>query len=156
MEQEVLNKISYGLYVVTANQEGKDNGCVVDTVMQVAKEPQIISFSVYKTSYTCEMIQNTRMCCISVLNEDAQMELLKRFGYESGRDIDKFSDFTSCRKAANGTMIITEGTNAYFTVDINQQIDLGSHILFIGEPKEGEIFNDVSTMTYAYYAENKK
>lgn len=156
MEQEILNKISYGLYIVTANQNGRDNGCIIDTVMQVSKEPQIISFSIYKTSYTCEMIQNTRRCTISLLNNEVQIEMIKHFAYQSGRDVDKFASFYECKKTVNGTMAILKDTNAYFLVDIKHQLDFGSHILFIGEPTEGEILCNGPTVTYDYYAKNIK
>lgn len=156
MNQKVLNRLSYGLFVLTASKDGRDNGCIVNTAIQAASEPLTISVAVNKANLTCEMIRETRKFTISVLSEKATFDVFKHFGFASGRDVDKFEAYSSCKRVSNGTMAITEGTNAYVSVSVVSEVDLGSHILFIGTPTEGEILNDIPSATYAYYFANIK
>lgn len=156
MDNNVLKKLSYGLFVLTASKDGKDNGCIVNTAIQAASEPLTISVAVNKANLTCEMIQETKKFTISILSEDAKFDVFKRFGFQSGRDVDKFKDFAGCKRVYNDTMAITEGTNAYISVYVTSMVDLGSHILFIGMPTDGEILNNVPSATYAYYFSNIK
>ena len=156
MNQKVLNKLSYGLFVLTATQDGKDNGCIINTAIQLASEPLTVSVAVNKANLTCDMIKATNKFTISVLSEEATFDVFKRFGFQSGRDADKFEGYTGCKRIENGTMVITEGTNAYMSVNVTSQVDLGSHILFIGTPVEAEIMTDVPSATYAYYFANIK
>lgn len=156
MDQKVFQKLSYGLFVLTANENGKDNGCIINTACQVASEPQMISISVNKANLTCEMIANTRKFTISILSEDAKFETFQHFGFQSGRNVDKFAGYAACKKVYNGTMAVTAGTNAYISAYVQQQIDLGSHMLFIAQVTDGEILTDVPSATYAYYFANIK
>ena len=134
MDNKAMYKLSYGLFVLTAKDEVKANGCITNTAIQVASEPNQISFAVNKANYTHDMIMKTKKANISVISEAADFELFKHFGFQSGRDVDKFADFTDFKMAENGIPYITRGTNAYFSIDIKQTVDLGSHTLFIGEP----------------------
>lgn len=156
MDQKVFQKLSYGLFVLTANEDGKDNGCIINTACQVASEPQMISISVNKANLTCDMIANTRKFTISVLSEEAKFDTFKHFGFQTGRNVDKFAGFTACKRVYNGTMAVTAGTNAYVSAYVQQQIDLGSHVLFIAQVTDGEILTDVPSATYAYYFANIK
>lgn len=156
MNTKVLNKLSYGLFVVTANRDGKDNGCIINTAAQVASDPLTISIAVNKANLTCEMISETKKFTISVLSEQATFDTFKHFGFQTGREVDKFAGYTECKRVYNGTMAVTAGTNAYISVYVTDQIDLGSHILFIGRPTDGEILSDVPSATYAYYFANIK
>jgi len=156
MENNVLNYLSYGLFVLTANRDGKDNGCIINTAIQASSNPLTISVAVNKSNLTCEMIDDTKKFTISILSEAADFDIYKHFGYQTGREVDKFENFTECKRVDNGTMAVTAGTNAYISVDVINQVDLGSHILFIGSPKAGGILNDVPSATYAYYFENIK
>ncbi len=148
--------IPYGLYIVTADVEGRDNGCVSNTLQQVTSTPNQVSVCLNKTNLTTEMIQKSGVFTASILSRKADFSLIKRFGFQSGRDADKFEDFTGCRKVANGTMAITEGTNAYISVKVSRTIDLGTHLMFIGEVTEMESLSDVPSLTYTYYQENIK
>nr|MCR4991195.1 flavin reductase [Lachnospiraceae bacterium] len=103
-----------------------------------------------------DMILQTKKCNVSVISEKADFELFKHFGFRSGRDVDKFAGFTDCKVADNGIPYITKGTNAYFSIDIKQTVDLGSHMLFIGEPTAMEVLDDAPSATYSYYQENIK
>ena len=156
MEQDLLNRLTSGLFVLTANYEGRDNGCITSTAIQLTADPLRISVAVNKNNLTCKMIDATKKFTISVLSESAPFDVFKRFGFQSGRDVDKFAGYTECKRASNGRLIVTAGTNAYMSVEVVQQVDFGSHILFVGKPSEGEILNGNPSLTYAYYLENIK
>ena len=156
MDQKVFNTISYGLFVLTAHKDGKDNGCITNTIAQIASDPLTVSVSVNKANLTCEMIRQSRKFTASVLAENAVFDTFKHFGFQSGRDVDKFADFSACKRVANGDLAITLGTNAYISVDVTGEVDLGSHILFMGNVTEGEILSNVPSATYAYYHANIK
>ena len=151
-----MYRLSYGLFVLTAKQGEKINGCITNTAIQVASEPNQISFAVNKANYTHDMVMQTMKANISVISEAADFSLFKHFGFQSGRDVDKFAGYTDCVTAANGIPYITAGTNAYFSIDVKQTVDLGSHTLFIGEPVAMEVLSDVPSATYAYYQSNIK
>ena len=104
MNTQALYKIGYGLYILTANENGKDNGCIINTVMQVTANPCQIEIAVNKSNYTCEMIQRTKKFNISILDEDTDFEVFKNFGYQSGRTTDKFADFFDTKRSNNGVL----------------------------------------------------
>ena len=156
MDEKVLNNMTYGLFVITANKDGKDNGCITNSAVQVALDPPTITVALNKVGLTCEMIKETNKFTISVLSEKASFDTFKHFGFQSGRDVDKFAGYSKCKRAENGTMIVTEGTNAYLSADVFSQVDLGSHILFIARVTAGEILCDTPSMSYGYYQENIK
>lgn len=156
MNTKAMFKLSYGLFVCTAVRGDKKNGCIINTAIQVASEPNQISIAVNKANYTHDMIKETGVCNVSVISQDAKFELFKHFGFQSGRDVDKFADFTAFKTAENGVPYVTEGTNAYFSLKVKQMVDLGSHTLFICEPTAMEVFSDVSSVTYEYYQNNIK
>lgn len=156
MNSKVLQKLSYGLFVLTANLDGKDNGCIINTATQLASDPLNVSIAVNKANHTCQMIEKSRKFVVSVLSEDATFDTFKHFGFQSGRDTDKFADFRNCKRTTNGALAVTQGTNAYICVYVTQVVDLGSHLLFIGTPTDGEILTSVPSATYAYYFANIK
>ena len=102
------------------------------------------------------MISKSKKFTASIISEDADFELFKHFGFQSGRDVDKFADYSYAARGLNGAMVITKGTNAFISADVIQEIDLGSHILFVGTPTDYEVLNDTPSATYAYYFENIK
>lgn len=156
MNNMAMQKLSYGLFVLTVEQNGKDNGCIINTATQVASEPNRIILSVNKANLTHDMLLETGKFTVSVLNTEAEFSLYKRFGFQSGRDVNKFEGFSCAKKAENGTMIITEGTNAYISGTVVKTEDLGSHTMFIAEITEMEVLNEVPSVTYAYYHEHVK
>ena len=93
---------------------------------------------------------------MSVLSQEAKFDTFKRFGFQSGKDVDKFDGFDACVRAENGIYYITDGTNAYFSIDVQKTIDLGSHTMFIGVPAAMEVLTDIPSTTYEYYQENIK
>ena len=148
--------IPYGLYVVTTNSEGKDNGCISNTVIQVTAEPNRISVALNKANLTTEKIAQSMKLTVSIISESASFDLFKHFGFQSGRDTNKFADFTDCKRLENGTMAITAGTNAYISATVCKSIDVGTHIIFIAEVTEMEVISDDKTATYDYYQQNIK
>lgn len=156
MNNAAMFKLSYGLFVLTANQEGKDNGCITNTAIQVASEPNTISISINKANYTHDMIQATGKFTVSVLSTEADFSIYKRFGFQSGRDVDKFADFTDVKRLENGTLAVTQGTNAYISAKVVKAEDLGSHTLFIAEITDMDVLGDAPSVTYDYYHKNVK
>ena len=155
MDTKALFKIGYGLYALTAKDE-KDNGCIINTVMQVTSNPLQIAIAVNKRNYTNEMIQKTRKFNLSILSEKADFSIYEHFGYKSGRDTDKFATFYDTKRSPNGLLYITKGTNAYMSAYVQHEMDLGTHSLFIGQLVAIENLNDDKSATYDYYQNNVK
>ncbi len=151
-----LFKIPYGLYIVTVNADGRDNGCISNTFEQVTCTPAQASVCLNKSSLTCEMIEKAGAFTVSVISENADFSLFERFGFKSGREVDKFKDFADVKRLDNGTLAVTCGTNSYFSVKVAQKIDLGTHMMFIGEVTEMAVLDDVASATYNYYQEHIK
>ncbi|MBR3573052.1 MAG: flavin reductase [Bacteroidales bacterium] len=151
-----LFNIQYGLFVITSCEDGRDNGCISNTVAQVTAQPNRISVTLNKDNYTTELIQRSGRFTASIISEAADFELFKHFGFQSGRTVNKFADFTDCRHVGNGTLAVTRGTNAFISANVEQTIDLGTHILFIGHVTEMETLTDVPSATYNYYQEHIK
>ena len=156
MDKKALHKLSYGLYVLTAKEADKDNGCIVDTVVQAASEPGQLSVCVSKANLTHDMIVRTGEFTVSVIHQNASYDLFQHFGLRSGRDVDKFEDFSDCIRGKNGIYYITEGTNAFLSVKVHTTKDLGSHTMFIGEITDMEVLSDIPSVTYRYYQEHIK
>ena len=151
-----MHRLSYGLFVVTAKDGEKINGCITNTAIQVASDPDRIAVAVNKANYTHDMILKTGIFNISVISEEADFALFKHFGFQSGKNVDKFADFTDCKISENGLPYITKGTNAFFSITVQQTVDLGSHTLFIGTIDAMEVLSAASSATYTYYQENIK
>ncbi len=156
MDKKAMYKLSYGLFVLTARDGEKDNGCIINTAIQAASEPNQLSICVNKANYTHDMIKRTGKFTVSVLSEQADFELFKHFGFQSGRDVDKFPNFTGCARGADGLYYITEGTNAYISVTVDKTVDLGSHTMFIGEITDMAVLSDTPSTTYEYYQNHIK
>lgn len=156
MDKKAMYKLSYGLFVLTAKEGNKDNGCIINTAIQAASEPNQLSVCVNKANYTHDMITRTGEFTVSVLSRNAGFDLFKRFGFQSGREVNKFEDYTEFSRGANGICYITEGTNAYISVKVNKTEDLGSHTMFIGEITDMEVLSDEPSVTYEYYLNNIK
>ena len=156
MDKKAMYKLSYGLFVLTARDGEKDNGCIINTAIQAASEPNQLSICVNKANYTHDMIARTGKFTVSVLSEQADFELFKHFGFQSGRDVDKFTNFTGCARGADGLYYITEGTNAYISVTVDKTVDLGSHTMFIGEITDMAVLSDTPSTTYEYYQNHIK
>ena len=145
MDKKAMYKLSYGLFVLTAKEDSKDNGCIINTAIQAASEPNQLSICVNKLNYTHDMIQRTGAFTVSVISQNAAFDLFKQFGFQTGREVDKFADFSSCTR-----------TNAYISVKVTKSEDLGSHTMFIGEITDMEVLSEVPSVTYEYYLNNIK
>lgn len=156
MDNSAFFKIGYGLYVLTASENGKDNGCIINTVMQVTNTPNRLAIAVNKGNYTCEMLDRTGVFNLSVLSEQASFDMFRHFGFQSGRDMDKFADFSGCMRGENGILYVTQNTNAIFSAQVVSKQDLGTHILFVGDVTEAKTLSDTPTATYTYYQEHIK
>ena len=156
MDNKAMYKLSYGLFVLTARDGEKDNGCIINTAIQAASTPNQLSICLNKANYTHEMIVKTGEFTVSVLSQNAGFELFKHFGFRSGREVDKFENFTNCKRGVNGIYYITEGTNAYISVKVNKSEDLGSHTMFVGEITDMEVLSSAPSVTYEYYLNNIK
>lgn len=150
-----MYKFSYGLFVLTAKEE-KDNGCIINTAIQVTADPKQVSIAVNKANHTCGMIERTGVFNLSFLSQEAKFDTFKHFGFQSGKDVDKFDGYAAAAKADNGVMYVTEGTNAMVSVKVNKTVDLGTHILFIGDVTEEKVLSDVPSATYQYYFDHIK
>ena len=155
MDNKTMYKLSYGLFVLTAKDE-KDNGCITNTAIQVTSEPNRISLAVNKSNYTHDMIIKTGIFTVSIISEDADFELFKHFGFQSGRDVDKFEGFADCKRLENGTLAITKGVNGYICGKVINTVDLGTHTLFIADVTDMEVLSDTPSATYTYYQSNIK
>lgn len=151
----VMFNISYGLYILTAKTD-KANGCVINALSQVTSTPNRIMIAVNKDNFTAGQILETKKFNVSILDEESDFELIKRFGFASGKNTNKFDDFSDYEIAKNGIPYIAKGTNSYISAEVVEIIDLGTHYEFLAEVTEEVSLNDVPSITYAYYQENIK
>lgn len=156
MDKKAMYRLSYGLFVLTAREAEKDNGCIINTAIQAASEPNQLSICVNKANHTHDMILRTGKFTVSILSQKAEFELFRHFGFQSGRDVNKFETFDKCERGTNGLYYITEGTNAYISVTVKKTEDLGSHTMFIGEITDMEVLSDIPSVTYEYYQSHIK
>ena len=156
MDKKAMYKLSYGLFVLTAREGEKDNGCIINTAIQAASSPNQMSICVNKANYTHDMISRTGVFTVSVLSQSVTFDLFRHFGFQSGKDTDKFADFDACARGENGLLYVTKGTNAFISVKVDKTEDLGSHTMFIGEITDMEVLSQEPSVTYEYYMANIK
>ena len=155
IDTKTTRNFSYGLFVLTAN-DGKDNGCIINTAIQVTSEPYKISIAVNKNNYTLSQILNTKVFNISLLSQDCPFEIFTRFGFQSGKTVDKFADFPSPVSSNGLKHISAKYANAFISCKVETSLDLGTHVLLVGEVTEAQVLSSVPSMTYAYYFANVK
>lgn len=156
MNEKALYKIPYGLFLLTARENNKDNGCIINTAIQVASNPTQICIAVNKGNLTHDMIVHTRTFNVSTITASADFELFKHFGMQSGRSTDKFADYPNAARSENGLLYLTQNANMYLSAKVTMYLDLGSHTLFIGELTDAQILSDEDSCTYSYYQSNIK
>ena len=156
MNKKAVNKISYGLYVLSAKQGEKDNACIINTLSQLTSDPLRVSITVNKQNYTHDMILAEGEFTVSLLTQKVPFDYFKRFGFQSGRDVDKFDGFDACARGENGIYYITKYTNAYISGKVISTLDLGSHTLFVADVTAAEVLDEVPSLTYAYYHSDVK
>lgn len=156
MNNNVMFNIGYGVYVLTAKENEKDNGCIINTLIQVTTNPVRISVTVNKDNLTCEMIKNTKKFNVSILTEKTKFEEIEHFGFYSGRDVNKFENYDKCRRSKNDIYYLNENCNSYISASVIDMVDVGTHMIFIADVEEAEVLNEDKTLTYEYYQENVK
>ena len=156
MDNSAVYKLSYGLFVVTARENSKDNGCITNTVGLITDNPKRIQLAVNKANFTHGMIVRTGTFNVSILNQDAPFAVFQQFGFCSGRETDKFASVSYNDRAENGVRYIPENCNAVLSGKVVESYDWGSHTLFIAEVTEAHVRNDVPSMTYQYYFDHVK
>lgn len=150
-----LFNIGYGLYVVTSNDGKKDNGLIVNTVTQVTNTPNRIAVTINKQNYSHHIIKQTGEMNVNCLSVDAPFDIFKRFGFQSGRNTDKFSDFAPMR-SDNGLAFLPRYINSFMSLKAEQYVDLDTHGMFICSVTEARVISGAETMTYTYYQNNVK
>lgn len=155
MDNKALFKLGYGLYVLSAREGTTDNGCIINTAVQVTQTPMRITIAVSKDSYTCGMIRRTGEFNLSVLDVSAPFSLFKDFGFRSGAEENKFAGYNAVR-APNGILYLAEHVNAVLCARVISETDLGTHILFLADLTDAVICGEGESVTYAYYQQNIK
>lgn len=155
VDSKAFFKLSYGLFVITCHDGVKDSGCVINTAIQLTSNPNRMSVSVSKANYTHDVILKTGLLNVNCLSVAAPFSLFQNFGFQSGRDADKLKG-VACWRTANGLTVLTDHINAYFSLKVEQVVDLGSHSLFICAVTEAQVISDAEPMTYAYYHSSVK
>ncbi len=150
-----LFNIGYGLYVITSRDGGKDNGLIVNTVSQVTNSPNRIAVTINKENYSHHIIKQTGIMNLNCLSTEATFETFERFGFHSGRSVDKFKDVPVLR-SANGLIFLPSGVNSFLSLKVEQYVDLDTHGMFICSITEARVLSKVETMTYTYYQKNVK
>ena len=150
-----LFNIGYGLYVVTSNDGKKDNGLIVNTVTQVTNTPNRIAVTINKENYSHHVIKQTGIMNINCLSTDAPFNVFEVFGFQSGRNVDKFADCTPLR-SDNGLVFLPRYINSFMSLKVEQYVDLDTHGMFICSITEARVLSDRETMTYSYYYANVK
>ncbi|MEC9488296.1 MAG: flavin reductase [Halanaerobium sp.] len=155
MDKKALHQVSYGLYIVSSIRGGEVNGQVANTVFQVTAEPAQLAVCINKDNLTHQYIAESGLFAVSILDRETPMELIGRFGFRSGRDIDKFKDI-NYRLGVNKLPVVLDNTLAYLYIKVNQAVDAGSHTVFIGNLVDAEIAGKPGEpMTYAFYHQVK-
>ncbi len=150
-----LFNIGYGLYVVTARDGDKDNGCIVNTVSQVTNTPNRIAVCINKKNLTHDMVAKTGMMNVNCLSTDAPFSVFEHFGFQSGRDVDKIIG-EGILRSDNGVAFLGHYINSFMSLKVEQTVDLDTHSMFICSVTEARVITDVETMTYTYYQNNVK
>ena len=132
-------------------KEDQDNGCIINTCVQVANDPTRIAISCQSENLTKEMIERTGVFNVSVLTEDVPFETIRHFGMQTGREVNKLDSWAEAKRSHNGLLYLTENTNAMFSCKVVDKKDLGSHMMFIGEVTESKVLSKTPSCTYAHY-----
>lgn len=156
IDPSALFHIGYGLYVVTSKDGDRDNGLIVNTVTQVTNIPNRVAVTINKLNHSCDVIAKTGVLNISSLSEDAPFKIFETFGFQSGKNVDKFASFTHVQRSTNGLLFLDKYSNACISGKVISQVDLQTHIMFICDVTQCVRINDKETMTYTYYQNNVK
>lgn len=154
MDPKALYKLSYGLYLITSKKGEQINGQTANALIQVTAEPPAIAIGLNKKNLTNEFIKESKVFAVSILSQDTPINLIGQFGFKSGRDTNKF-DQVNYKLGKTKAPIVLDNTLAYLEVKVTQEMDVGTHTIFVGEVVESEVLKDGEPMTYAYYHQVK-
>ena len=154
MNEKALFSLSYGLYVISSHDNGKDVGCIANTLHQVTSSPIQLSITLNKDNYTEQVIEKTGKFSASILTQQVDMDVIRTFGFQSSKDNDKFSA-VSFDHDVQGLPYLKEHIASYLSCKVVKQLDLGTHVLFIGEVVDAQVLSNEEVMTYAYYHQVK-
>ena len=154
-DMSALFRIGYGLYVVTSNDGKRDNGLIVNTVTQLTDNPYLVAVNINKANYSHHVIQQTGVLNVNCLSVEAPFSVFERFGFQSGRTVDKFEG-QKVNRSGNGLVFLDKYINAFMSLKVEQYVDLGTHGMFICSVTEARVMSDQETMTYTYYQNNVK
>ncbi len=150
-----LFNIGYGLYTVTSNDDTKDNGLIVNTVMQITNTPDRVAVAINKSNYSHEIIKQTGIMNVNCLSIDTPFSIFETFGFTSGKNTDKFKG-TIPERSKNGLIVLSQYVNSFISLKTEQYIDIDTHGIFICTVTDAEVLSDTETMTYDYYFKNVK
>ena len=157
VDQTAMFKLSYGLFVLTAQDGDKHNGCIINTTVQLTDTPKRITIAVNKANFTHDMILKTRKFNVSVLSTSVPFALFKQFGFQSGRDVDKFAgNAYEIRVSENGLIYLNQYANAFISGQVIDALDYGTHTLFVADVTEARVLNNEPSVTYSYYFDHIK
>jgi len=156
IDKKSLFSIGYGLYVLIAREGERDNGCIVNVAQQVADQPLRIMVCVNKQNLTHDMVLRTARFNLCPLSEEATMKPFQHFGFQSGRDVNKFADCQQELRTENGLLYLPKFVNAVISGRVMHTVDLGSHTMFIAEVTEARTLSPSPSITYAYYQQHIK
>ena len=149
MDKPLFYDVSYGMYVVTTKDNNKNVGCIANTFCQITSEDQIVSISLNKNNHTNNVIKNTKRFAVSIISEDTNPDVIKKFGFYSSKDTDKFCDF-ECVDVL-GVPTIKENTCGCFICEVVNIVDCGTHDVFLAKVVDSKRWNNNQPMTYSYY-----
>ncbi|QEN05302.1 hypothetical protein EW093_11455 [Thiospirochaeta perfilievii] len=157
MNNLAFHRLSYGIYVLTTQLDGKPFGCIINTAFQITSAPPRIAVSCNKDNYTHDKISNAKMFALSVLTEESSQDLIGTFGYNSGRDIDKFKSYEFTQGDKLSLPLFTDESIATFECKLVESLEVGTHTIFIGEVIDCNVLSNSSNeMTYKYFHEVRK
>lgn len=150
MDNKAFFKLSYGLYIISSKHGEKQSGCIVNTFQQITNTPPRVAVTLNKENFTTQLIEESQSFHCAVLDQNTDMDIIRRFGFQSGKDINKFEGVETTYDE-NGMPYIKEHVAAGFTCKIRDQVDVGTHITFISDVENAAVYHDDSVMTYEYY-----
>ncbi|MGQ9545738.1 MAG: flavin reductase family protein [Dehalococcoidia bacterium] len=155
MNLKALYSLSYGLYVIGSRKGDRFNGQIANTVFQVTSEPPTIAVCINKQNLTHEFISQSKALTASMLSKDTPLSFIGHFGFKSGRDVDKLKD-VNYKLGETKAPIILDHSVAYLEARVIDQVDVGTHTIFIGEVVGADVLSEREPMTYAYYHQVKR
>lgn len=155
IDNKAFYKLSYGLYIVSSISDGKLNAQIANSVFQITSDPAMVAVSINKQNLTHEYIQKSKLIGVSALSVETPMDQVARFGFRSGRDTNKFEGI-SYKLGKSGVPIIEDSTASYFELQVEKEVDVFTHTIFICKVLNAELLKDIDSMTYQYYQDIKR